>query len=197
MSELLNYIETYFEVNKYDAEKITSFFTLTTLDKGEYFLKADRYADKLGFVQSGFMREYLLKDSKEVTKWIAAKGYFTTDIAAFMFQKTAKYNIQALVDTALYVMNRKDYEKINEIIPTWPALEKLFLAKCFGILEDRIVQQIALSADERYQQLMQHNSKMFKLVPLQHIASMLGITPETLSRLRKKVFDIYQVQQLI
>ena len=55
-------------------------------------------------------------------------------------------------------MERKDYEKINELIPTWGNIEKLFLAKCFGILEDRIVQQIALSADERYQQLMQHNS---------------------------------------
>ena len=134
------------------------------------------------------MREYLLKDNKEVTKWIAAKGYFTTDIAAFMFQKTAKYNIQTLVDTELYVMDRKDYEKINEIIPTWQTLEKLFLAKCFGILEDRIVQQIALSADEQYQQLMQNNSEIFNLVQLQYIASMLGITPETLSRLRKKSF---------
>ena len=186
MSELLNYIETYFEVNKYDAEKITSFFTLTTLDKGEYFLKADRYADKLGFVQSGFMREYLLKDSKEVTKWIAAKGYFTTDIAAFMFQKTAKFNIKALVDTELYVMDRADYEKINQVIPSWTTLEKKFLAKCFGILEDRMINQIALSAEERYQQLMAHNSEMFNQIPLQYIASMLGITSETLSRLRKR-----------
>ena len=106
MSELQNYIETYFEVNKKDAEKITSFFTLTTLQKGEYFLKENRFADKLGFVQSGYMREYLQVGNKEVTKWIAAKGYFTTDITAFMFQKTAKFNIQALVDTQLYGKKR-------------------------------------------------------------------------------------------
>jgi CRP-like cAMP-binding protein len=86
----------------------------------------------------------------------------------------------------LYVIDRTQYRNIKEVIPGWVELEKLFLAKCFTVLEDRIVTHLAMTAEERYQQLLQFNSQLFNEVPLQYLASMLGMTPETLSRLRKK-----------
>ena len=145
-----------------------------------------RLSDRLGFVQTGIIREFVHIGEKEVTKWISTKGYFVVDLASFVFQQTARWNIQALTDCELYVISRKDYQKIGEVIPRWTELEKLFITKCFIVLEDRVLQHLSMSAEERYHQLFSFNQELFNQVPLQYLASMLGMTPETLSRIRKK-----------
>jgi len=113
-------------------------------------------------------------EDKEVTQWISTKGYFLTDLASFTFNTPARWNIQALTDCELYTIERQEYESLGDTIPEWHRLEKLFIAKCFIILE------------ERYHKLFQLQPDLFNQVPLQYLASMLGMTPETLSRLRKK-----------
>ncbi|WP_371851055.1 Crp/Fnr family transcriptional regulator [Thermaurantimonas aggregans] len=179
-------IQNFFSVNEDDLIKIRSYFKPLTLKKGDFFLKAGTYSDKLGFVEQGMVREFVYIDGKEVTKWISTRGYFMVDLASFLFLQTARWNIQALTDCELYVIHKKDYEQIGQIVPKWTELEKLFIAKCFTVLEDRIIQHIALTAEERYNQLFTFNKELFNQVPLQYLASMLGMTPETLSRIRKK-----------
>lgn len=187
MSELENYIQNIFAVNKEELETISSYFKQTSLKKGDFYLKNGRYSDRLGFVQSGIIREFVVVNDKEVTKWISTKGYFVVDLSSFIFEHTARWNIQALTDCELFVIDKSDYQKIGQVIPRWIELEKLFIAKCFTVLEDRIVQHLSMSAEERYHQLFNFNKELFNQVPLQYLASMLGMTPETLSRLRKKV----------
>lgn len=186
MTELEKYIHSYFGVNIDDVAKISSFFKPVTLKKGDYFLKTGRLSDRLGFVQTGIIREFVHIGEKEITKWISTKGYFVVDLASFVFQQTARWNIQALTDCELYVISRKDYQKIGEVIPRWTELEKLFITKCFIVLEDRVLQHLSMSAEERYHSLFSFNQELFNQVPLQYLASMLGMTPETLSRIRKK-----------
>ena len=186
MTELEKYIQTYFGVNKDDLTKISSFFKPVTMKKGNHFLKTGRQSDRLGFVQSGIMREYVDIDDKEVTKWISTKGYFVVDLSSFIFHQPARWNIQALTDCELYIIENKDYRKIGQVIPRWMELEKLFIAKCFTVLEDRIITHLSMTAEERYNQLFIFNKELFNQVPLQYLASMLGMTPETLSRIRKK-----------
>jgi len=186
MTELEKYIHAYFGVNIDDLSKISSFFKPVSLKKGDYFLKTGRFCDKLGFVQSGIIREFVFMEDKEITKWISTKGYFVVDLSSFVFQQTARWNIQALTDCELFIIDNNDYKKIGEVITSWTSLEKLFIAKCFTVLEDRILQHLSMSAEERYHQLFNFNKELFNQVPLQYLASMLGMTPETLSRLRKK-----------
>ncbi|HEY1033150.1 MAG TPA: cyclic nucleotide-binding protein, partial [Flavipsychrobacter sp.] len=75
---------------------------------------------------------------------------------------------------------------LGESIPEWHKLEKLFIAKCFIILEERVNSHLFMTAEERFQQLLSLQPDLFNQVPLQYLASMLGMTPETMSRLRKK-----------
>ncbi len=186
MTELEQYVHGYFGVKKEDAAVISSFFKSISLKKGDFFLKSGKMSERLGFIQSGIVREFVDVDGNEVTKWISTKGYFSVDLASFVFKKPARWNIQALTDCELFVIEKEDYRRIREFVPRWDELEKLFIAKCFIVLEDRIVQHLSLSAEERYHQLFAFNRELFNTVPLQYLASMLGITPETLSRLRKK-----------
>lgn len=186
MTELEKYIQTYFGINKDELTKMSSYFKVVSLKKGDYFLKTGRYSDRLGFVNSGIIREFVQYNDKEVTKWISTEGYFVVDLASFIFQQTARWNIQALTDCELYVIEHKDYQRIGQVVPSWSELEKLFLSKCFIVLEDRILQHLSMSAEERFNKLFNFNPELFNQVPLQYLASMLGMTPETLSRIRKK-----------
>ncbi len=189
MTELEKYIQTYFGVSNQELNEISLLFKPIQLKKGDYYLKTGKRSDRLGFVQSGIIREFLYIEDKEVTKWISTKGYFAVDLSSFVFDQPARWNIQALVDSELYVIDHIDYKKIGKVIPRWAELEKLFIAKCFTVLEDRIVTHLSMTAEERYQQLFNFNKELFNLVPLQYLASMLGMTPETLSRLRKKAIQ--------
>ena len=89
MTELEKYIQTYFGVSKDDLTKISSFFKLIVLKKGDFFLKTGHYSDRLGFVQAGIIREFVFIDDKEVTKWISTKGYFVVDLSSFVFEQPA------------------------------------------------------------------------------------------------------------
>jgi CRP-like cAMP-binding protein len=186
MSELAHYIQYFFGVEADEAAKIQAFFRPVELKKGDYFLEIGKRSDKLAFVQCGILREFLDMNDKEVTKWISTQGYFVVDLDSFVFHRPSRWNIQALTDCELYVLSLADYEKLGAQIPRWNELEKLFITKCFTMLEDRVLQHLSMSAEERYQQLFHFNKELFNLVPLNFIASMLGMTPETLSRLRRK-----------
>lgn len=187
MTELEHYINSYFGIVKPDElAKIVTLFKPTTIKKGDYFLKSGKACDKLSFIQSGLLRIFTTTEDKEITQWISTKGYFVTDLSSLVFNTPARWNIQALVDTELYAIEKKDYDNLKTIIPQWTELEKLFIARCFVILEDRIFSHLSMTAEERYNFFFENNRELFNQVPLQYIASMLGMTAETFSRIRRK-----------
>ncbi len=187
MTELEQYIKSYFGVvNSDDLKKIVSLFKLTSIKKGAFLLKAGKHCNNLSFVQLGLLRMFISTDEKEITQWISTKGYFTTDLSSFVFETTSRISIQALTDTEVYSVTKTDYKKIGELVPKWYELEKLFIIRCFIILEERIFSHLSMTAEERYDYFFENNRELFNQVPLQYIASMLGMTPETFSRIRKR-----------
>jgi len=189
MAEIEHYIKSYFGViQTNELNGISSLFKLTTLKKGDYSLKSGKQCDKLSFIQSGLLRMFVITEDKEVTQWISTKGYFSTDLSSFVFENPSRWTIQALVDSEIYTITKDDYKKIGHIVPKWNELEKLFIVKCFTILEDRIFSHLSMSAEERYNFFFTNNKELFNQVPLQYIASMLGMTPETFSRIKKNDF---------
>ena len=112
-----------------------------------------------------------------------------TDIASFLFRNPSRFNIHALTDTRLYTIEHEQYIGMGKLMPKWNEFEKLFIAKCFVMIENRVFDLISKPAEERYQQLFDQNRELFNQVPLQYLASMLGMTPETFSRIRKKMIS--------
>ncbi|NRB63269.1 MAG: Crp/Fnr family transcriptional regulator [Saprospiraceae bacterium] len=186
MSELKKHIIQTFGFTESEFQQIKEFFKPKVILEGDYFLKEGQYVKLMGFVEKGILREFLYVNDKEVTKWFSNSGYFAVDLSGFLFGKKSKVNYQAMTDVELLVISKEDYNKISARVPRWDKLEKMFLAKCFTVLENRVVSHLALNAEERYNQLFAFNPSLFNEVPLNQIASMLGMTAETLSRIRKK-----------
>ena len=187
MTELEQYITSYFGVdNNEDLKTIVSLFKLTNIKKNDFLLQTGKRCEKLSFVQSGLLRIFVNTDNKEITQWISTKGYFAIDLSSFVFDTPSRWTIQALVNTELYTISKEDYLKIGSLVPKWAEIEKLFIVHCFTILEDRIYSHLSMTAEERYNFFFENNKELFNQVPLQYIASMLGMTPETFSRIRKK-----------
>lgn len=186
MTALQQYIASYFGVTTQHLDTVADLFTQSRLTKGSYFVKQGQYCEQLSFVQSGCIRIYAAANNKEVTQWIATQGHFLTELYSFSFQQRARWNIQALTDCELYTINKENYALLNERVPNWAAIEKQFMASCFVQLEERVFRHLSLSAEERYDKLFEENKALFNQVPLQYIASMLGMSAETFSRIRQK-----------
>ena len=187
MTALEIYINSYFGIAQKDIEQIANMFSVTTLEKGAYFTKTDQYCDKLSFVTEGYLRVFAYANGKDITQWISSPGQFITDLSSIIFDAPARWNIQTLTDCTFYTISKTDYKRISEHVKQWEKLEKLFIAKCFIDLENRVFSFLSLSAEERFNLLFENNKGLFNQVPLHYLASMLGMTPETLSRIRKKI----------
>lgn len=186
-NEFNNTLQHWLGIPKQTVEEITAFFQPKQLKKDEFFLKEGKYADWMGFIQSGIIREYFTDEKgREVTKWISTPGYFVVDIASFLFDQPSRWHLLALTDCDLLVISKSDYNRIGQHVPKWQEIEKRFIAKCFTMLESRIVNHLSLSSEERYILFFEQNRALFNQVPLQYLASMLGMTPETFSRIRKR-----------
>lgn len=186
MTALQTYISSYFGITNEEVVKVENLFKPSQLVKGEYFAKTGQYCEKMSFIETGYVRIFAESADKEVTQWISKGGSFLMDLSSFIFHQPAKRNMQALTDCRLYTIHKEDYKKLLELVPNWPEIEKKFIAGCFVYMEDRIFNHLSLSAEERYDKFFAENKELFNEVPLQYIASMLGMSPETFSRIRAK-----------
>jgi CRP-like cAMP-binding protein len=187
MTELQECLRSYMGVAAEDMQTLLSFFHLTTLEKGDYFLRAGRICDKLSFHTKGLMRVFGHHGEKEVTQWISYKGNFITDLGGIICDEPSRFSIQALTWCECYTIDKKDYLDLSQAIPRWPLMERLLITRCFRFMETRIFALLSMSAEERYRYLQEQNPDLFYSVPLKYLASMMGMRPESLSRIRNKL----------
>ena len=166
--------------------EIMNFYKKEKLQKNDFLVKKGHYCNKMCLIEDGYFRFFSLSEKKTITHWIFDKNQLVTDVSSFFLQQPAKWNIQALTDTTVYSLTYPDYQKLRKQIPEWDNYEKLFLIKLMSALENRVYALLSMSSEERYQYLFKSDSNMFNELPLQYLASMLGMTPETLSRIRSK-----------
>jgi hypothetical protein len=182
------YLQQYLGIPTAQLEALSALFKLEHLKKGDFWLKQGQYEARLSFLNSGYLHYHAPapQSGKLITQWIGSPGELVADLSPLMFQAPARWNIEALQACTLYTISSADYRQLEQWVPEWPRLEKLFLARCFTTLEQRVFNLLSLSAEQRYKALWARDAELFNQVPLRYLASMMHMSPETLSRIRAK-----------
>jgi len=184
---LQSYIRKIVDFSDEEMEKIMSHFEPMNLPAGEYLVDEGLICDRIAFIVKGYLRSFYEINDQEVTTMINTKHNIVTAHTSFTLQRPSMQYIQAITDCDLLVLSHRSMQQLYDEIPRWDRLGRIINERVYGYMESRVVDYLSLSPEERYRKLVEENAKLVQNVPLRYIASMLGITPETLSRIRKKV----------
>lgn len=154
------------------------------VEKNYNIVKEGQYSDKTYFVIQGCLRAYYLKDGKDITDWFAFENDFLNSIISYFYDVPSQHYIEALEPSVLLKFCKDDVLKLADQYPDFDRFLRVAITKTMLQLQQRIVSLKFETASEKYESLISARPDITQRVPLTHIASFLGITLETLSRIR-------------
>ena len=185
---LLQFLGNNGTINSIKAQEIATDFEERKFLKGEYFLKEGQVSNNYLILQHGFMRAYSFDiDGNEVTTAFHTKTYPVFEVASFFNRVPSKENIQALTDCTGWVLTYAQLNTLFHSIPEFRDFGRSILVKGFASLKTRMLSMITETAEERYTSLLHTSPEIFQVAALKQIASYLGITDTSLSRIRKEM----------
>lgn len=154
------------------------------LASGKYFIKEGKVCSEMGVVIKGKCRYFYNTPDGEVTRWISLANDFVTSLSSFVSQQPAKENIQAMEATEIVIMSHADWLRLYAEHDFIRQLYTRIIEANYIGMEERVFNLIAKSAEERYQWMQEHQPRFIREVPDKYLASMLGVHPRHLSRIR-------------
>ncbi len=159
-----------------------------TVNREDFLLREGEHSSYAFFVESGLLRQYAIDEKgKEHTISFAPENWFVTDRESTYFNQPSTFFIQALEDSTVVMINEDFFHTLSEKIPSFTEFNSRLLHNHIRQLQNRIHQLLATSAEERYLKFIEMYPNILVRVPQTMVASYLGITPESLSRVRKEI----------
>lgn len=171
-----------------EQEFISGFLTVKKLRKRQYLLQEGDVCKCLAFVEKGALRSYSVdEDGTEHIVQFALDGRFMTDLYSFLTNEPSTLNIDAIEDSELVLITRTASEELRKLSPQYQDFIFQATSEAYIELEQRVTSTISLSLEERYKDLVAKYPDIIQRLPQHMIASYMGLTPETLSRVRKRI----------
>ena len=187
-SILNNYFNSLFPIQKEVIEKITETFSDFTLDKNVKLLDKDSISTKTFFLEKGYMRSYILnEDNEEITTNIYSAPCFVNDFLSFFKKQPTKETYQTITDCSFWETSLDNVQENFHNISEFREFSRLLFVINYSKLNDRVIEMASKKAETRYLNLIDKQPYIFQNVPLKIIASYLGITDSSLSRIRKEI----------
>ena len=169
------------------AEEIANTFSPKEIDKNSFLLKEGRVSDEYFFLENGFIRAFANDiEGNDVTTNFYSNCQVVFEVSSFFNRTVSKENFQAIVDCEGWYIS---YEQLNNLFHSMHEFRdfgRSILVKGFSSLKIRMLSMITETAEQRYDALLKTNPEIFQQAALKHIASYLGITDTSLSRIRKE-----------
>jgi CRP-like cAMP-binding protein len=185
MKTLIDHINKVVSISDNELIDIVNSFQTKTLEKNSYLLKTGQFCDSYYFIDNGALRIYTSLNDKEITSWFAFKDYFFTELESYANKTPSRFNINAIEKTTVFYISRKQMDSFMEKYPKWSEFVRKTWEFSFVKLQQVVLSFQAQSAEKRYEDLFKHPDFIQK-TKQEDLATMLGITKFSLSRLRSK-----------
>lgn len=169
------------------AEQIVAKFQRRRAAKNGFLLKEGSVCNESHIVEEGIFRSYIYDlEGKDVTTAFCSKQMLASDLLSFFKRMPSKENIQALTDCQTWYITYDDMQESFHSIPEFREYGRLNIINQFGILQQRMLSMLQQTAEQRYSDLVDAHPEILQHAPLKYIATYLGITDTSLSRIRKE-----------
>ncbi len=182
--QLLECLNQIYPLSLKQQEEICKVFELQYLPRDTILLKRGEVCNHTHFILEGAARSSYVKDDKEFLTWLGFEGEFIHSAQSFLLREPSLENIILISDCKILSLSHKNLQSLYEQDPVWNKIGRLFYERHYIWLQHRLNSHLCMSAAERYDQIYLRHPDILDRVKLIHVASYLGMTPETLSRLR-------------
>lgn len=182
--KLLNSLNKIYPLSLKQQEEICNTFEFQNLPRDTILLKVGEVCNHTHFIVEGLARSSYKKDSKEFVTWLGFEGEFVHSAQSFLLREPSLESIVLISDCKLLSLSHPNLELLYEKDPIWNKVGRLLYELHYITLQARLNSHLSMSAAERYDQIYLRHPDILDRVKLVHLASYLGMTPETLSRLR-------------
>ncbi len=186
MDKLANYFEQMgFEGD--NLRRIVDSFSLQAFEKNDFVVEYGKTSKYIGFINNGLFQYYVLKDGEEKTHYISIENTWFASLLSFISETPSQENIRALTNGSIYLINKPDLKKLVSEVPGFNAFYIGLLEQSICGIDASRFDLIVLTAEERYLKMLTSDPELLQQIPLQYLASMLGVTPRHLSRIRNSI----------
>jgi CRP-like cAMP-binding protein len=176
------------EISEKEFEQCTTFFTLKKLRKRQFLLQEGDVDKHIAFVTNGCLRAYTVDNKgEEHVIQFAIEDWWISDLHSFLTGNPATQNIDALEDSEVLLLEKTSREKLLTAIPKIERFFRLLLESNYIATHKRIQDSLSASAEERYLSFLKTYPTLVERISQHQIASYLGITPQSLSRIRNEL----------
>lgn len=187
MNEIRTFIETMAPMNDADWRFFSSKLQHAKLKKNTPLLKIGAIENHLSFIVEGIVRLYIPKEECDLTFGFVFKNEFVTAYDSLLTQRPSAYQIETLTETVLWKISNKDLQEVYEKTNSGNIIGRKMAENKFLIKSKRELSLLNKTAEERYLDLFSERPLLLQQIPLKYIASYIGVTPQALSRIRKRI----------
>jgi CRP-like cAMP-binding protein len=159
------------------------------IKKGDIFIKTGAVSEELAFIIKGSFRFFYKKEDVEKTAYFAFENQMMASFEGILEEAPSKTTIQALEDGEIFVLDYAKMRKMYHIAPKFENIGRVIGEYYILMLHNQLSSFLLDTPEERYLKLVENNSDLLNKVPLQYIASYIGVTPVSLSRIRKRIIS--------
>ena len=187
-SPLLDQLRKFYKLSDKECAKIIPLFETLEIKKNEHLFRQGEIARWVYFVEKGCLRQYFINNNgEERTIYFKTEGGWASELVSFLDNKPTELNLQATEDSKLEIINQKNWIYAVTLIPSFTMGFIRSQQDTNYMLKKRLAEATVETPEEKYLRFIKEEPLLMQRLPLYHIASYLAMTPETLSRIRKKI----------